>query len=118
MSKWERKWRLRLVGFFVKIWFKCDCLRLYPPEEVRLKRLAAPRLVLSLGMGSVSRSAFIRGHVTPTLIITFFFLEKTPLPSAAPPLWAVVRPSRISPNHLLHAEGVESPVTGASFHAP
>jgi hypothetical protein len=77
MSKWERKWRLRLVGFFVKIWFKYDCLRLYPPEEVRLKRLAAPRLVLSLGMGSVFRSALIRGHGTPRYLYFFLLGENT-----------------------------------------
>ena len=43
-----RRWRFRLVLFLVRIWRRCELLRLYPPEPVRLKRFAAPLLLFCL----------------------------------------------------------------------
>lgn len=46
----DRRWRLRLVLFLVRIWLRCDCARLYAPFAVGLKRFAAPRLVFIFGI--------------------------------------------------------------------
>jgi hypothetical protein len=40
----------RLVVFLVKIWLPCDFLKTNLPVPVRLKRLAAARLVFIFGM--------------------------------------------------------------------
>jgi len=42
--------RFRLVVFLVKIWLPCDFLKTNLPVPVRLKRLAAARLVFIFGM--------------------------------------------------------------------
>jgi hypothetical protein len=47
-----RKWRFRLVGFLVRICRRWEQFRLNEPDEVRLNRLAAPRLVLIFGIAS------------------------------------------------------------------
>ena len=44
-----RRWRFRLRVFFVRMWFLRACRRLTFPLPVSLKRLAAPRWVLSFG---------------------------------------------------------------------
>ena len=42
--------RFRLVVFLVKMWLACDFLKTNLPVPVRLKRLAAARLVFIFGM--------------------------------------------------------------------
>src|SRR6056297_2431465 len=46
----ERRRRLRLVSFLVRMWLWKACLRLMRPLPVFRKRLAAPRLDFILGM--------------------------------------------------------------------
>jgi hypothetical protein len=45
-----RNWRFLFVVFLVRIWRLCDWPHLKPPLPVRLKRLAAPRLVFIFGI--------------------------------------------------------------------
>ena len=49
-----RRWRFRLVVFFVRIWFLRAWRRRTLPVPVRRKRFAAPRWDLSLGTACVS----------------------------------------------------------------
>ena len=60
--------RLREVLFGVSKWLRCDWRHLNLPLAVLRKRFAAPRLVFSLGMISVSSTSLrdqYHGHLSP-----------------------------------------------------
>src|SRR5437016_1485519 len=57
---------MRLPDFLVRMWRLCECERLKPPLPVLAKRLAAPLMVFSLGMG-YSFHRYCRVHVLKPL---------------------------------------------------
>lgn len=75
-----RNWRFRLVLFFVRICRRWEQLRLNEPDEVRLKRFAAPRFVFILGIVSKLRYLGVQDAVKVT-----FSWDSAPSPSGVPP---------------------------------
>lgn len=71
-----RRWRFRLVVFFVRIWFLRAWRRRTLPVPVRRKRFAAPRWDLSLGTACVSQG---RGVLPPRVSIKRSAVERTRL---------------------------------------
>ena len=69
-----RRWRFRLVVFFVRIWFLRAWRRRTLPVPVRRKRFAAPRWDLSLGTVCVSPG---RGLRPPRISINRSAVERT-----------------------------------------
>src|SRR5690606_28614680 len=74
-----RSWRLRLLGFLVRMWRRCDWARLNPLAVWR-KRFAAARLVFNLGMS---------GLVADCGPLRYASCESAPSGGTAPLRWNV-----------------------------